>query len=87
MERLAFAKLAEAAERYRATTEANRHFQRMVEILMNRWVDGTLVRRPVEEAVGFRAERTGLPLSEVSKDQRGGVEAILKSLIVSRPVH
>lgn len=40
-----------------------------------------VARRPVEEAVGFRAERTGLPLSEVSRDQRGGVEAILKSLV------
>ena len=60
----AFAKLAEAAEKYRATPEANRHFQRMFEILMHRWVDGTLAIDGVESWADFQS-RVRSALNEI----------------------
>lgn len=51
----AFAKLAAAAEQHRRTPEANRHFQRMFELLMNRWIAGELHHPDVEPWAAFRA--------------------------------
>jgi len=60
----AFARLAAAAEQHRRTAEANRHFQRMFEMLMNRWVAGELAHPDVECWSAFR-ERVELSLREI----------------------
>lgn len=51
----AFAQLAEAMEQHRTTPDANRHFQRMFEVLMNRWVEGTLPVDGVETWTAFQS--------------------------------
>jgi broad specificity phosphatase PhoE len=50
----AFARLAVAAEQHRQTPEANRHFQRMFEVLMNRWTAGEIDHPSVEPWATFR---------------------------------
>jgi broad specificity phosphatase PhoE len=49
-----FARLAAAATQHRHTAEANRHFQRMFEVLMNRWTAGEIDHPSVEPWATFR---------------------------------
>lgn len=49
-----FAQLHQTAEQFRQTPDANRHFQRMFEVLMNRWVDGSLPIDGVETWAAFQ---------------------------------
>jgi hypothetical protein len=56
---------------------------KLYQVLDGKQQDKALVaRRPVEHAVGFRTGAApGIPLSELSRDQRGGVEEVLRSLV------
>jgi len=50
----AFSDLLEAAKAHRHTSEANRHFQRMFEVLMNRWTAGEIEAPGVESWQSFQ---------------------------------
>ncbi|MBL8233560.1 MAG: histidine phosphatase family protein [Bryobacterales bacterium] len=66
-----FARLHRAAEEHRYTPEANRHFQRMFEILMNRWVEGTLRLDDVEPWDVFQ-QRVREALRDLMKSHGSG---------------
>lgn len=66
-----FARLQQAAEEHRHTPEANRHFQRMFEILMNRWVEGTLAVEGVEPWDAFQ-QRVREALRDLMKSYGSG---------------
>jgi len=57
---------------------------KLFSVLSGKQQEAALVtRRPIEEAIPFRGDErlTGLPLSELSADQRGGIQDVLKVLV------
>ncbi|MCS7024214.1 MAG: histidine phosphatase family protein [Bryobacteraceae bacterium] len=66
-----FAELFEAAQRHQHTPEANRYFQRMFEVLMNRWLGGGLAGEDFETWPKF-AERVRQALREIQQSSGSG---------------
>jgi broad specificity phosphatase PhoE len=66
-----FARLYEAAERFRQTAEANRHFQRMFEVLIRHWTDGLLKLEGVEPWEAFQ-QRVRRALNEILEASASG---------------
>ncbi len=74
----AFSVLLEAAKSHRHTSEANRHFQRMFEVLMNRWTAGEIEAPGVESWQSFQA-RVHEALWDIVADPREGRSVLIVS--------
>jgi broad specificity phosphatase PhoE len=71
-----FARLYETAERFRQTPEANRHFQRMFEILIRHWMDGVLKLEGVESWEAFQQRVRGA-LKEIVEASASGARVVV----------
>jgi broad specificity phosphatase PhoE len=74
----AFSLLLEAAKAHRHTPEANRHFQRMFEVLMNRWAAGEIEAPGVESWQAFQT-RVREALREIAAGPGEGRSVLIVS--------